>query len=151
MHLVIAMTPTGLIGAGNGLPWHFPSDLRFFKNLTEGSTIIMGSNTAKHPAFPLPNRRNVVVTTSRAFYPGFDTWKTLPHYKKDCYLIGGAQLIESGIDLCEFGFITLIHGTFSGDVYLSQRVMDKINSAKLISSNLVYEEGVTLEFRLVKF
>lgn len=62
---VLAMTPELLIGARNGLPWHLPEDMKHFREITKGGTVIMGRNTylSLPDAFrPLPGRRNIVLS-----------------------------------------------------------------------------------------
>jgi dihydrofolate reductase len=64
--LVWAQARGGVIGAGGRLPWHLPEDLRLFRELTTGSTVVMGRRTwdsLPERFRPLPGRRNVVLTT----------------------------------------------------------------------------------------
>ncbi|WNV74400.1 dihydrofolate reductase [Geodermatophilus sp. DSM 44513] len=68
--LVWAQARGGVIGAGGRLPWHLPEDLRSFRELTTGSTVVMGRRTWESlPARsrPLPGRRNVVLSTDPAW------------------------------------------------------------------------------------
>ncbi|SNS92547.1 dihydrofolate reductase [Geodermatophilus pulveris] len=68
--LVWAQARGGVIGAGGRLPWHLPEDLRLFRELTTGGTVVMGRRTWESlPARsrPLPGRRNVVLTTDPAW------------------------------------------------------------------------------------
>ena len=60
--LVAAMAENRVIGRGDLLPWHHPADMKHFKELTSGHTIVMGRKTFDTLEQPLPNRRNVVVT-----------------------------------------------------------------------------------------
>ncbi len=66
--LVYAQSRNGIIGADGGLPWHLPSDLKRFKEMTLGKPIIMGRKTWEGlPRRPLPGRMNIVVTRQRDF------------------------------------------------------------------------------------
>jgi dihydrofolate reductase len=66
--LVYAQSRNGIIGAGGGLPWTLPSDLKRFKEMTFGKPIIMGRKTWESlPRKPLPGRMNIVVTRQRSF------------------------------------------------------------------------------------
>src|ERR1700754_5114584 len=61
--LVVAIADNGVIGKEGGLPWHISEDLKRFKALTAGHTIVMGRKTWDSlPRKPLPGRTNVVVT-----------------------------------------------------------------------------------------
>lgn len=62
---VVACAKNRVIGKANQLPWHFPADMKFFKSLTSGSTVIMGRKTFDSIPVkfrPLPNRKNFVLT-----------------------------------------------------------------------------------------
>lgn len=62
--LVAALDRHRAIGRGNALPWHLPADLRRFKALTLGGTVLMGRRTAESLGRALPKRRNLVLTRS---------------------------------------------------------------------------------------
>ena len=60
--ILVAVSPEGVIGKNNTIPWHYSADLRRFKRLTIGNTIIMGRKTWDSlPIKPLPKRRNIVI------------------------------------------------------------------------------------------
>ena len=62
--IIVAVADNGIIGKENGLPWHLGADLKRFKAITTGHTILMGKNTYLSIGRPLPNRRNVVLSSS---------------------------------------------------------------------------------------
>lgn len=62
LEVVVAIARNGLIGRDNGLPWHHPEDLAFFKALTSGHTLLMGRHTFESLGKPLPRRRHLVVS-----------------------------------------------------------------------------------------
>jgi dihydrofolate reductase len=62
--LIVAMTPSGIIGIDGQIPWKVPEDLRRFKALTTGHAIIMGRKTFESIGRPLPNRKNIVLSRS---------------------------------------------------------------------------------------
>ena len=59
---VVAVAENSVIGHDNKLPWHFSSDLKFFKNLTTGHTVVMGRKTFDSIGKALPNRENIVIS-----------------------------------------------------------------------------------------
>jgi dihydrofolate reductase len=64
IHLIWAQDENGGIGKDGNLPWHISEDLKNFKRLTSGSTILMGRNTWESlPVRPLPERRNIVLSS----------------------------------------------------------------------------------------
>ena len=68
LSIVVAMDDNHLIGKGNGLPWHLPADLAFFKKITTGNSILMGRKTYDSIGKPLPNRRNIVITRNPEYF-----------------------------------------------------------------------------------
>ncbi len=106
--LIVAMTPSGVIGRDGKIPWHIPEDMRRFKTLTTGHAIIMGSKTYESIGRPLPNRRNMVVSRQVAFNsergtPDEVEWYTTPEsalehaYNTDAhpFVIGGAKIYRA--------------------------------------------------------
>ena len=99
MKAILACDPKGGIGKDNGLPWdRLEGDLKRFKDLTSGQTILMGKNTWKSLPTknqPLPNRKNVVFSTSAIARPPevdqYGLLEALPD-GDDVWCIGGAQL-----------------------------------------------------------
>src|ERR671932_1265776 len=98
--LVWAQARGGVIGADGRLPWHLPEDLRLFRELTTGSTVVMGRATWEslpERFRPLPGRRNVVLSR-RAGYEaaGADVRTSLPEALADAggpvWIIGGAEV-----------------------------------------------------------
>ncbi len=65
--MIVAMDRHRAIGKGNALPWRLPADLKRFKQLTLGQTVLMGRKTFDSIGKPLPNRRNVVLTRDRSW------------------------------------------------------------------------------------
>ncbi len=63
--ILVAISPEGVIGKDNSIPWHYSEDLKRFKSLTLDKTVIMGRRTWESlPVKPLPERRNIVITRS---------------------------------------------------------------------------------------
>lgn len=91
------------IGKGNALPWHCPADLKRFKELTEGSVVMMGKNTAISLGRPLPNRKNVVLTRQKftrrvVMVDGFGislSLNTAARLFPDAWVVGGAQIYSA--------------------------------------------------------
>ena len=96
---IVAMADNGVIGHANALPWHLPDDLRRFRSLTIGHTVLMGRHTFESIGHALPGRRNLVLTRDRSFYAdGCITVHTLPAAMDRVgesgrlFVIGGAQV-----------------------------------------------------------
>ena len=67
LSIIVAAAENGVIGHNNNLIWHLSSDLKHFKNITTGHTVIMGRKTFESMGKALPNRRNIVITANKAY------------------------------------------------------------------------------------
>ena len=118
--LIAAMDTNGLIGKNNRLPWHLPVDLKFFKQQTLGKTILMGRKTCESLPFPLPNRRNIVLSRNKVFSkPGFDIINNIDNKILDdeVMVIGGSTLYELLMPQASHMILTRIDHEFEGDTY----------------------------------
>lgn len=126
--MILACDEMGGIGNLNGLPWHCPQDLEHFKDLTRGSTVLMGYNTFKSlPTFPagLPNRRNLVICRdpndvehcddSQVRFITWDEVWELWDEGVDLWVIGGAATYDKLTNFCEVLWITFIDGIYETD------------------------------------
>jgi len=122
--LIVAMDDNRLIGSNNGLPWHLPADLAFFKRTTMGKPIIMGRKTFESIGKPLPGRRNIVVTRDQNFAAegcevanSIDAAIDLCQHDDEIMLIGGASLYQQSFERATDLYITRIHHCFDGDTW----------------------------------
>ena len=106
--IIAAVAKNRAIGFKNKLIYWLPNDLKRFKALTTGHTIVMGRNTyLSLPKGALPNRRNVVLSTTVSEIPGCDVYSTLEAALKSCrddediYIIGGARVYEQALPLAD--------------------------------------------------
>lgn len=102
--IIAAVAKNRAIGNENKLIYWLPNDLKRFKALTTGHTIIMGRNTfLSLPKGALPNRRNVVLSRTRGDFHGCDTFSSLDEALASCspdedvYIIGGASVYEQAL------------------------------------------------------
>ncbi|WP_214708602.1 MULTISPECIES: dihydrofolate reductase [unclassified Exiguobacterium] len=118
---VVAIGSNREIGKDNALLWRLPDDLKQFKAVTTGQTVVMGRKTFESIGRPLPNRRNIVVTSDRTFSAeGVDVWHDLESLKDettDLYIIGGATLYEQTLSITDRFFVTEVDGTFEADTF----------------------------------
>ena len=116
--IIAAVAKNRAIGFENKLIYWLPNDLKRFKQLTTGHTIIMGRNTYDSlPKGALPNRRNVVLSTTVKELPGCDVFPTLDDALKSCapdediYIIGGASVYRQALPLADRLCLTEIDDT----------------------------------------
>ena len=115
---IVALSPQRVIGAGGQLPWHYPADLRRFKQLTVGGTIIMGRKTWDSIAQrALPQRRNIVISRQRLTnVDNFDNIDdALTTTTGDIWFIGGAALYEAALAYCDLVDTTIVPDLVEAD------------------------------------
>jgi dihydrofolate reductase len=125
--LIVAVASNGVIGRDGGLPWHLPSDLRYFRTVTMGKPVIMGRLTWESIGRPLPGRTMIVVTSAGDV--GSDQVLLAPTLAAalaigerelgpaggEVLVIGGAHLYAEAIDLVDRIYLTEVHAEFEGD------------------------------------
>lgn len=156
---VVAMTESGLIGKGDGLPWHIPDDLKFFRKLTEGKTLVAGRNTWENMP-RLENRKFILYTRNQDLEQN-DMVKTvgtveeivnLAFAKEEYYLIGGAFMFKIFGHLCNYFYVTKVledeYTSFTGEVYFPMKIL--LANYTLISTVPHEDEstGIDLVFEL---
>lgn len=116
--IIAAVARNRAIGFENKLLYWLPNDLKRFKALTTGHTIIMGRNTFESlPKGALPNRRNVVLSRTTKELPGCEVFPTLEEALQSCrpeediYIIGGARVYEQAIRFADRLCLTEIDDT----------------------------------------
>ncbi len=127
LSLIIAVDENNLIGAKNDLPWNLPEDLKRFKEITMGHPIIMGRKTFESIGRVLPGRENIIITRNKDYTAEGTTVlhsieEMINHVKNEdeAFIIGGAQLFKEAISHISKMYLTEIHQSFEGDVYLPE-------------------------------
>ncbi len=123
--IIVAIDANNGIGKNNQLLCHLPNDLKHFKQLTSGNTVIMGRKTYESlPNGALPNRRNIVITRQHgAKFPHCDTANSLEHALKlseneeIVFIIGGASIYEQALSVATILYVTKINATFEADTF----------------------------------
>lgn len=123
LEIIVAMDPDGVIGRDNELPWHLPADLKHFKRITTGHTLVMGRRTYESIGRPLPNRRNIVLSRQPGWQaPGVETQPDLETALAvagtgPIFIIGGAELFREALPRAAVLHRTRVHQRFPGDVH----------------------------------
>ncbi len=117
------MADNGVIGRDNGLPWHLPNDLKRFKALTTGHSILMGRHTFESIGRVLPDRRTIVLTRNPEFRaPGAEVAHTLDDAlamtggEDEVFVVGGAELYRAALARADRIYLTVVHATVEGDI-----------------------------------
>jgi dihydrofolate reductase len=126
--IVVAHSRNRVIGRDGGLPWRLPGDMRHFRELTTGHTVLMGRRTFESlpDSFrPLPGRRNLVLSTDPAYgAEGAEVFgdlaSALEACDHECFVIGGAQTYEESLPIVRRLHATEIDAEIEGDVYFPE-------------------------------
>lgn len=123
--LIFAVASNGTIGVDGALPWQLPDDLKHFRALTVGHSVIMGRKTWDSLPRALPQRQNIVVTRDRRFRaPGADIAHSLDEaldrvaLPLPVFCMGGAELYRLALPRADRLYVTEIARDFDGDVRL---------------------------------
>jgi len=121
--IIVAIGENNAIGKNNQLLWHMPNDLKHFKDVTLGRTIIMGRKTFDSVGKPLPRRRNIVVTRQDITIPGCEVVKSIEDGLALCegedevFIGGGAEIYKLAMHLTNRIYLTIIHNSFDADTF----------------------------------
>ena len=127
--IVVAQAENGVIGHNNDLIWHLPRDLAFFKKITTGHTILMGSKTYAALGKPLPNRKHIIISRTKTYdHPMLTSAQSVEAgiaqaAESGCehlYITGGGMIYAHCFEnhLADELFLTTVHHPFEGDTSL---------------------------------
>jgi dihydrofolate reductase len=129
--IIVAASTNNVIGKENGLPWRLPTDMKFFKDKTQGHTVIMGRKSwdsipAKYR--PLPNRINVVMSRDETLKLDCDlvssnlqnviNYFTEQSSDDELFIIGGGELYKQAFPIATKLYLTRVLAEVEGDTYL---------------------------------
>jgi dihydrofolate reductase len=158
IYLVAAVAANGIIGSKGRLPWHFPEELKHFKEVTLGHPVIMGRRTWESLKGPLPGRKNIVVTRTPGYAaPGASVAGSLHAALALCadapkaMVIGGSRLFEESLPIAAGLELTEIHRDYPGDTWFPDYERAKWQEIKRAAHTaadgtrfdyVLYEKGV---------
>jgi|TARA_B100000085_G_scaffold138362_1_gene126100 dihydrofolate reductase len=131
--IIVAAAENNAIGKDNDLIWSLPNDLKRFKKLTSGHSIIMGRKT--FDSFPglLPNRKHIVISRNKNI--SFSDEVTVVNNFEDAiretgddenpFIIGGGQIYKLAMDLVDKIELTRVHEEFKADTFFPKIDEDK--------------------------
>jgi len=126
---IVAAAENNVIGKDNQLPWHLPSDMKYFKNQTWGMTVIMGRKSLESLGKPLQGRKNIVVTRNKEWQQeGTEVAHSINQAidlaketgVNEIFIIGGAEIFKEAMPFANRIYLTRIHHHFDGDAYFPE-------------------------------
>jgi dihydrofolate reductase len=124
--IVVAISENNAIGKNNQLLWYLPADLKHFKNITTGHTVIMGRKTYDSVGKPLPNRRNIIITRQDITIEGCEVVKSIEDAlalstgEEEVFIVGGAEIYKQSIHLTNRIYLTIVHQKFDADSFFPE-------------------------------
>lgn len=126
--IIVAIAENFAIGKNNDLLFHLPNDLKHFKEITTGKTIIMGRNTLLSlPKWPLPNRRHIVITDKpddnfHGCEVVFSIEEAIEKVKDEmeAFIIGGGMIYRQFSPVAGKLYLTVVHQPFEADVFFPE-------------------------------
>lgn len=127
LSIIVAAAENGIIGHNNNLIWHLSSDLKHFKNITTGHTVIMGRKTFESMGKALPNRRNIVITANKAYtapgceiVPDIESALQLAAQEEEAFIIGGGTIYRAIWEKADKLYLTRVHTAPTGDISIPE-------------------------------
>ena len=126
LSIVVAKAKNNIIGKDNKIIWYLPEDLKHFKNLTTGHTIIMGRKTFESLGKPLPNRKHIIFSQNPDFKVDDENVEVvhsllqiqdLIEGKEEVFVIGGAMIYNFLMPYVSKMYVTEIEKEFEGDTF----------------------------------
>ncbi|PUU87901.1 MULTISPECIES: dihydrofolate reductase [Halanaerobium] len=128
LSIIAAMDQNQLIGEQGKIPWKLPADLKYFKEITMGAPVIMGRKTFKSIGFPLPGRKNIILTRNKDYtaegcevvHSKKEILNEFLKKKEEAFIIGGAEIYKQFLKYSDKLYLTIIEHQFSGDTYFPE-------------------------------
>ncbi len=138
LSMIAAIGRNNELGKDNDLIWHFKDDMKFFREMTTGNTVVMGRKTFESLPHALPNRRNIVITAN-PFYTaeGAEVVHSLNEALKtteneNVFIIGGGRIYKAFLDYADKLYLTEIEDECSdADTYFPEFDKNKYTREKL--------------------
>ena len=130
--IIAAVAENNVIGKDNQLVWHLPADMKYFRHKTMGHCVIMGRknyDSIPEKFRPLSGRTNIIITRQKNFSaPGCIVVNTIEaalqesknKNETECFIIGGADIYNQTLKLCDNLYYTKVHASLEGDAFFPE-------------------------------
>lgn len=156
LSIIAARSTNGVIGRAGNLPWNLPADMKFFRETTGKCPLIMGRKTFDSLPNVLFDREHLVISKSIHYVSNrqvkvFNTLEGAIRYvgSQRTFVIGGGEIYEQTIDLCNEIFMTEVRSDIEGDVYFPQMDWLEWNSENIMEEKVSLSNQ--LEFSIYRY
>lgn len=147
MTLILVADNDWAIGVNGGLLTRLPADMKRFRELTAGCTVVMGRKTYESfPKRPLPDRENCVISRTVAELEGAKCFPSVEAFleyaetvRNEIYVIGGGEIYRQLLPCCDKAYITRVYECFGGDTFFTD--IDALPEWELVETSPVIETG----------
>lgn len=154
MNLIVAVDINWGIGKDNDLLISIPEDMKLFRTMTSGSTIIMGRKTLESfpNGKPLKNRENIVLSSSNIdkdvkVFHSINDVLTYVNNKENVFVIGGGSIYKQLLPYCDRAYVTKIHKDFNATIFFPN--LDELEDWNLIEIGNIKEwNGIKFQFNI---
>ncbi|NFO05265.1 dihydrofolate reductase [Clostridium botulinum] len=157
LSIIVAIAKNNIIGNNNKLIWHISEDLKRFKEITSGKTIVMGRKTFESLPGVLPNRKHIILTRDKNFKVNsecveiiYDFDELVSKYKNsdtEVFIIGGGEIYKQLLPHTNKLYLTKINKDFDGDTYFPQINYDDFKVD--YKSDIIIDEKSKLEYNFI--
>jgi dihydrofolate reductase len=136
--VIVAMAANRVIGINNSLPWCIPDDLKRFKRITMGKSVIMGRKTFESIGRPLPGRTNIVLSGSGWSAEGTEVCSSIESALQshpDAIVIGGSQVYSLALPFADVIEMTLVDKNYEGDTLFPELGPEWVESCRETHNN----------------
>lgn len=157
--LIAAIGKNNELGQNNTLLWHLPNDLKHFKDITRGHSVIMGRKTFESlPNGALPNRRNIIITRDKDYIRENievvnsleEALKIFENTEEEIFIIGGGEIYKQAISFADKLYITHIEAE-SKDADIFFPIIDKNIWEETTRENHTKDEKNLYDYAFVEY
>jgi len=156
--IIAAIAKNWVIGVNNGLPWHLPTDLEHFKQLTLHKPIVMGRKTYESIGKPLPNRENLIISKNLNYSaPGCKVFTSLDEAinyvqpTEELMITGGADIYRQALPIATHLYLTFIDAEFEGTTLTYFPEIDFDNWQEIYREEHLADEKNTCDYQFVNY
>lgn len=160
LSIIVAFGDNYEIGQDGTMPWHLPEDLKHFKEVTSGATILMGRRTFQSLPGVLPKRQHIIITADPSFTKdhkrvriSHDLETELRAAQKsdeEIFIIGGGQIYKQALPFADRLYLTFVHASYpNADTYFPE--IDWLQWEETERSEMMTEEETKTPFEFVNF
>ena len=157
LSIIVAKASNDVIGGDNKLLWHISEDLKRFKEITSGHTIIMGRKTFESLPKVLPNRHHIIITRDKNFKVDSSQVEVIndincivdrfENSDEEVFVIGGGEIYKALLPRCKKLYLTRVYKDFTGDTKFPEINLDQWSIE--YQSDILINESNNLKFDFI--